>query len=478
MKYQIVAPRLVQATISLPASKSISNRALIIHALAQGTHTPQNLSHCDDTAVMIDALAPYSGPRPQHIDIKAAGTAMRFLTAYLSVNPGQYLITGTQRMRQRPIRILVDALRTLGADITYAGQEGYPPLLIAGHAPQGAEQASQAAEHALQTLTLPGSVSSQYISALLMIAPLLPHGLNLELTGQIISRPYIDLTLNLMRLYGAKAGWTDSTTLTVAHGTYSDTPFVVESDWSAASYWYQILALNAHYRRLHRTELDNEIKVTVDGEVEVTADGEIGGTADDERKTATSNEGRVEEDNKPQQPCVELLGLFADSHQGDSRVADYFGRLGIRTEFTEQGVRLTPMGLPVARFVEDMTDTPDLAQTVVVTCCLMGIPFRLSGLQSLRIKETDRIAALITELHRLGYVVREEQPGLLVWNGERSPQEQQAVVQTYDDHRMAMAFAPAALMGTPISIDHPEVVSKSYPHFWEHLRLAGFKVNE
>ena len=468
MTYHLTAPTCVQATIALPASKSISNRALILHALARGAQPPRNLSRCDDTDVMVRAINPSCPSReqclnpletgqaaaqqadettadrpgtPQSIDIKAAGTAMRFLTAYFSVTPGSYLLTGTARMQQRPIGILVDALRRLGADIDYAGQEGFPPLLIRGRDPRGgaATAMAEAGPEAAQCLTLPANVSSQYISALLMIGPLQPGGLRLTLTGDIISRPYIDLTLNLMRRYGAEADWTDRNTLTVLPGNYRDAALTVESDWSAASYWYEVLALNAYGLKQHPLPIG--------------------------------------EDEGPVHPSVELLGLCADSPQGDSRVAELFGRLGVRTAYTDRGVLLSPMGLPVARLIEDLTDTPDLAQTLVVTCCLMGIPFRIGGLKSLRIKETDRIAALQTELHRLGYVVREEQPGLLTWNGERSPLLPDPIVQTYDDHRMAMAFAPACLTGTPIAIDHPEVVTKSYPNFWDHLRLAGFTVD-
>ena len=458
MTYHLTAPTCVQATIALPASKSISNRALILHALARGACLPQNISHCDDTDVMVKALnMEPDGVQPCVVDVKAAGTAMRFLTAYLSVTPGSYLLTGTARMQQRPIGILVDALRRLGADIDYAGQEGFPPLLIRGRDPRGAAASAtasattttsataeatamvEAGPEAAQCLTLPANVSSQYISALLMIGPLQPGGLRLTLTGDIISRPYIDLTLNLMRRYGAEADWTDHNTLTVLPGNYRDAALTVESDWSAASYWYEVLALNAHGLKQHPLPIG--------------------------------------EGEGPVHPSVELLGLCADSPQGDSRVAELFGRLGVRTAYTDRGVRLSPMGLPVARLIEDLTDTPDLAQTLVVTCCLMGIPFRIGGLKSLRIKETDRIAALQTELHRLGYVVREEQPGLLTWNGERSPLLPDPIIQTYDDHRMAMAFAPACLTGAPIAIDHPEVVTKSYPNFWDHLRLAGFTVD-
>lgn len=406
MQYLLNAPASLYATVQLPASKSISNRALILHALSGGSTRPENLSDCDDTQVMIRAL----DHMPDVIDIHAAGTAMRFLTAYLCVTPGTHVITGTERMQQRPIRILVDALRTLGARIDYAGNEGFPPLRINGTQLTGSE------------IELAGNVSSQYISALLMIGAVLPVGLKLRLTGDIISRPYINLTLQLMHDFGAQAGWTSESSIDVTPGGYRDTPFRVESDWSAASYWYQMTAL------------------------------------------ATGS------------PEVELLGLFANSAQGDSRGAELFARLGVQTEYIPQGVKLRKQGHPVVRLDEDLVDIPDLAQTFVVTSCLLDVPFRFTGLQSLKIKETDRICALITELRKLGYVVHAEQDSILWWDGERCPADEQPGIDTYEDHRMAMAFAPACLVCPSIRINEPQVVSKSYPRYWDDLQAAGFGI--
>lgn len=406
MQYLLNAPASLYATVQLPASKSISNRALILHALSGGSTRPENLSDCDDTQVMIRAL----DHMPDVIDIHAAGTAMRFLTAYLCVTPGTHTITGTERMQQRPIRILVDALRTLGARIDYTGNEGFPPLRINGTQLTGSE------------IELAGNVSSQYISALLMIGAVLPVGLKLRLTGDIISRPYINLTLQLMHDFGAQAGWTSESSIDVTPGGYRNTPFRVESDWSAASYWYQMTAL------------------------------------------ATGS------------PEVELLGLFANSAQGDSRGAELFARLGVQTEYTPQGVKLRKQGHPVVRLDEDLVDIPDLAQTFVVTCCLLDVPFRFTGLQSLKIKETDRICALITELRKLGYVIHAEQDSILWWDGERCPADEQPGIDTYEDHRMAMAFAPVCLVCPSIRINEPQVVSKSYPRYWDDLQAAGFGI--
>lgn len=406
-RYRITPPTSVAATVQLPASKSISNRALIINALGRGAFPPANLSDCDDTRVMVRALN--SGD--ETIDIMAAGTAMRFLTAYLSVTPGERVITGTERMRQRPISVLVDALRSLGADIGYVERDGFPPLRVRGGRLRGGQ------------VSLSGSVSSQYISALLMIGPALPDGLTLHLTGDIISRPYIDLTLRLMNDFGASARWLAADRVAVEPRPYRCVPFTVESDWSAASYWYQIAALSAD-------------------------------------------------------PDIELKGLFRHSYQGDSRGARLFARLGVATEYTDGGVRLRRSGPLPERIEECLVDIPDLAQTFVVTCALLGVHFRFTGLQTLKIKETDRIAALKAELRKLGYLVEEEGGDTLRWDGATTEPEADPVIRTYEDHRMAMSFAPAAFRHPGLTIAEPQVVSKSYPHYWRDLCAAGFVIAE
>ncbi len=407
MQIKVTAPAKIHTTIQLPSSKSISNRALIINALGNGTHHPENLSDCDDTRVMIRAL----NDDKETIDIMAAGTAMRFLTAYLSVTPGTRIITGTERMQQRPIQVLVNALRELGADIEYVANDGFPPLRITGR------------ELRKDTISLPGNVSSQYISALLMIAPVLTNGLTIRLTGDIISRPYINLTLQLMNDFGVRAEWTDDHRLKVEPQAYHSIPFYVESDWSAASYWYQIVALSK--------------------EAEVT-----------------------------------LPGLFKDSYQGDSQVAGIFRSLGVETIYKDKAVILKKNGKSVERLDYDFINQPDLAQTFVVTCALLNIPFRFSGLQSLKIKETDRMAALITEMRKLGYILHETDGSVLSWEGERCTTEEHPAIDTYEDHRMAMAFAPICLALPEILINNPQVVSKSYPRYWEDLRQAGFIIKE
>ena len=404
----LTPPDKIQTCIALPSSKSICNRALIINALAQNSAKLENLSDCDDTRVMIQALQ----DMPSVIDIGAAGTAMRFLTAFLSVHPGTHTLTGTQRMQQRPIGILADALRTLGAEISYTGNEGYPPLHITGHALTKHE------------VTLPGNVSSQYISALLMIGPALKNGLTLNLTGDIISRPYINLTLQLMQSFGARASWINDHQLKVeAHPYTAPASYYVESDWSAASYWYEICALSP-------------------------------------------------------QAEIELPGLFRESPQGDAQVASLFASLGVATHYEDHKVTLRKSGTPVSRFTYNFIDQPDLAQTFVVTCALMNIPFRFEGLQSLKIKETDRMAALINEMRKLGYVLEETDGRILAWEGKRCTPDAAPCIDTYEDHRMAMAFAPACIPLKHLTVNHPQVVSKSYPHYWTDLQLAGFIVKE
>lgn len=409
---EITAPQALQARIDLPASKSISNRALIINALSRSEFQPENLSDCDDTRVMVAALH----DMPEVIDIGAAGTAMRFLTAYLSVIPGTHVITGTERMRHRPIGVLVDALRQLGAHIEYEGEEGFPPLRIIGN--PGLQGGS---------LTMLGNVSSQYISALLMIGPTLGQGLRLSLQGDIVSRPYLDMTVAMMREFGAQVDWESESTLYVSPQPYQPRPYVIENDWSAASYWYEMVAL----------------------------------TADEHAE-------------------ILLPRLYENSLQGDKMVAMVYNDLGVQTEFIRdaQGgsaVRLTKNGEHCRFFEYGFKRIPDLAQTVAVTLCMAHTPFSMTGLQTLRIKETDRIAALQAELLKLGCRV-EAKADALDWGCEKTEVEEAPAIATYDDHRMAMAFAPACLRVPCIRIQHPEVVSKSYPTYWEDLQKAGFTI--
>lgn len=405
----ITPPKKLQTEIVLPASKSISNRALIMCALSGGGTEVQNVSDCDDSRVVVEAL----DVMPGLIDIKAAGTAMRFLTSLLTTVGGEHVITGTERMRNRPIAVLVDALRAIGADIEYVEKEGFPPLRIRG----GSRPAGG-------SLSLPGNVSSQYISSLMMIGPTLAEGLTLELTGEILSRPYIEMTMAMMRQFGAKVQWTSDREIRVEAVPYQPVPYSVESDWSAASYWYEMTALSGD-----------------------------GGAS------------------------VRLPGLFRESLQGDSAVAALFADLGVGTEYNEDdSVTLRKCGTVTGQFCKDLSGQPDLAQTFVVTCCMMGVPFRITGLRTLRIKETDRIAALQRELAKLGYEVGCEGDDTMFWDtGMRCEPDSTAGIDTYEDHRMAMAFAPVALCTGEVRINNPQVVTKSYPRYWDDLTKAGFR---
>lgn len=386
----------ITARIDLPGSKSISNRALILNALSYSPYDILNLSECDDTRVTLDALESDN----TIFDIGAAGTAMRFLTAFLSKTVGEWVITGSERMKNRPVKILVDALNSLGGRIEYIEKEGYPPLRIFGCALTGGE------------IHLNGSVSSQYISALMMIAPLMIKGLKIYLDGKIISKPYIEMTIQMMQEFGAEIKLTENTIL-IEPQDYIPIEYTVESDWTAASYWYEMLSL-------------------------------------------------VGKGN------IFLNGLYQESYQGDCIIADIFEQLGIHTAYLSEGILLTSIKSISQGMEYDFTNQPDLAQTLAVTCCLKGIPFNFSGLQSLKIKETDRIAALKNELRKLGYVLTETGEGMLAWDGELCEPAEKIVIKTYDDHRMAMAFTPTAVL-YPISIEHPEVVNKSYPGFWKDI---------
>ena len=414
MQYEIKAPQVLNQTIKLPASKSISNRALIIHALSGGAILPDNLSDCDDTTVIINALQ----NNPHEINIKAAGTAMRFMTAFLSVKDGEeHILTGTERMKHRPIGVLVDALHHLGADIKYADEEGFPPLHIKGRRLEGG------------LLEVPGNISSQYISALLMIGPTLKNGLTLRLTGDVISRPYIDLTLWTMREFGADADWSDFETITVAPKPYKERTYYIENDWSAASYWYEMMALSTHE--------DDEIR---------------------------------------------LEGLMDGSKQGDSSVRYIFSLLGVKSTFEsrEEGVPTTVTlrhsNRCVPRLEYDFVNSPDLAQTFVVCCALKNVHFHFTGLSTLKIKETDRIEAMKKEMRKLGYVIHDKNNSELIWDGERCMPEVEGGIDTYEDHRMALSFAPASLCMDVLKINNPHVVTKSYPHFWEDIKSCGFEV--
>lgn len=407
MKYLVSKPdKTLKGSIVLPGSKSVANRALIIHALSYSPYPIENLSDSDDTRVMEQVF----NSNTNHFDIGHAGTAMRFLTAFLAQIVGEWTITGSERMKQRPIGILVDALNKLGARIEYLENEGFPPLKIFGSHLKGC------------VLELDGSVSSQYISALLMIAPTIEGGLTLRLKNKITSRPYIEMTLKLMEQFGVQSVWKGNE-IRIAEQTYKARPFSVEADWSGASYWYQMAVM--------ADEID-----------------------------------------------LELIGLTTESLQGDAQIAKWFEQLGIDTVATEKGSKLIKNGKPLPKNLNlNFIENPDVAQTFAVLCVMKQIPFHFTGLETLKIKETNRIAALQDELAKFGAQITEPAHGELSWDGT-FPLDKQAVpeIETYHDHRMALAFAPACQVYGPVSILDPMVITKSYPNYWEDLKTVGFEV--
>lgn len=397
---------ILNGQVTPPASKSESNRALVIEALSGAGSKLENLSEANDTRVITRLLQETA----TDLNAEDAGTVMRFMTAYLAVTGQQKTLTGTARMQQRPIGILVEALRQLGAQIDYLGQEGYPPLAFRGIDRQGSYPA---------TLQVRGDISSQYISALLMVAPLFPQGLTLELQGKVGSRPYIQMTLSLMRHFGVESEF-QGHVIQVPAQQYGKAIYTIESDWSGASYWFSMVALAKEAR-------------------------------------------------------VVLLGLRRQSFQGDSAIAEIMLNVGVKTEYVSNGVVLTKTDT-LQPFSYDFSDCPDLAQTVAVVCAAKGIAAEMTGLESLRIKETDRIAALQQELAKIGGDLEDLGGGLFrVKPATRIAGQPR--FHTYEDHRMAMAFAPLALL-TPVEIEEPQVVRKSYPRYWENLEAMGFEVKE
>ena len=407
MKNIISAPKkAVKASIHIPSSKSISNRMLIIRALAPRGGKLQNLSDSDDTVVLSKALDT-EGPVK---DVGHAGTSMRFLAAYLSTQSGEFILTGSRRMKQRPIGPLVDALKQLGARVQYQETAGYPPLRIQGGGMHGG------------SIEIEAGISSQFISALMMIGPVLEGGLTIELQGRVVSATYIEMTRSLMNQCGARASF-DGKRITVPQDSYQVEDYRVESDWSGASYWFQIAAL------------------------------------------ITGSE-------------LWLPNLSKNSLQGDAALVSIFKELGVHTTFKDDGVQLRSEQTELPeQFIYDFTGCPDLVQTLAVSLCALGVRFRLTGTSTLRVKETDRIAALQAELERVGYRLTADPGGAwLAWDGARCEAQSDPLIKTYDDHRMAMAFAPLAISLGEVAIEDPGVVSKSYPGYWKDLEKVSAPV--
>lgn len=395
----------LKGKVQLTSSKSESNRALLINALSGNKLSLDNLSAARDTQTMTRLLQELDQPE---WDVLDAGTTMRFCTAYLGVKGQGQTITGTERMCQRPIGLLVDALRKLGAKIDYLKEEGYPPLKIHGIEKQNETR-----------IDIPGNISSQFISALLMIGPSLPKGIEINLTTEVFSKPYIEMTLGLMERFGVAAKW-EGSLIKIEPQEYSGGQYTIESDWSGASYWYAMAALN--------------------------------GTAD-----------------------IVLGGLREDSLQGDQEIAAIMENLGVHTEYVEGGAHLTSTDHVMKEISLDFKTCPDLAQTVLVVAALKNATLQMTGLESLRIKETDRIDAMQNELAKLGATLTENGSTWTLTSGN-VPSEID-MIDTYDDHRMAMAFGPVCQV-SDVLIDDPSVVNKSYPAYWDDLKSVGTVIVE
>ncbi len=399
--------------ILLNGSKSISNRLLIIKSLGEFDMEINNLSNAEDTRTLIRLL---QNSQESILDAGDAGTAYRFLTAFLATKKGKHFLTGSKRMLERPIGILVETLGKLGAKITYAAKEGFPPLSI------NSPDFNQEINHSLD---IQSGVSSQYISALLLIAPYLPNGIQLNLEGETVSEPYIDMTLSLMSEFGAVVRKQGNSIL-VEPGKYINKQIEVESDWSAASYFYAIAAL-------------------FDGPVN-----------------------------------LKLKTLQADSLQGDSIINKIMTTFGIETLFGENGeIEIKKEKTLIPEYFEyDFTNCPDLAQTLAVLVAALGVPSKLTGLQTLIIKETDRISALKTELEKFDAQIVATIISLEIIKGidKNLDSKTPPTVSTYKDHRMAMAFAPLSLIYGSLKMENKEVVAKSYPAFWDDLIKLGFAV--
>ena len=391
--------------LTLSSSKSESNRALIMNALSRNQLQLKNLSDARDTQTMQRLL---SEKKPVW-DVLDAGTTMRFCTAYLSIMGSGEIITGSDRMKERPIKPLVDALRKLGAKIDYMTQEGFPPLRIS----------AQKKEAQAQKISIPGHISSQYISALLMIGPTLPDGISIELTGEIFSRPYIEMTLALMHHFGVNSTW-QGQTIHIKPQQYQAQSYTIESDWSGASYWYSMVALN-------------------------------------------------------QESSITLRGLRSHSFQGDQNIVNIMFKMGVKTEFISDRVELTSISVTEINQSIDFKNCPDLAQTVMVVAAIKGIKLTMTGLESLKIKETDRVLAMKNELRKIGGLLNEENGTW--WLTPGSIPERLETIETYEDHRMAMAFAPVCMIRA-ITIQDIEVVKKSYPRYWTHLKSVGIIFND
>ena len=395
------------AVIHLTGSKSESNRALILAALSGGKVKINNLSSAADT-VTLNNILNHTPRGSKEVNVGPAGTAMRFLTAFYAIKNEAIVLTGSERMKQRPIGILVDALRNLGAEINYQENEGYPPLVFTGKFVQKTNR-----------IHIKGDISSQYITALLLIANSLPQGLNVVIEGELTSKPYVDMTLAMLAQCGIVHQW-DKKIIRIANQEFKETTLTIEPDWSAASYWFMVLAF-----------------------------------ADNSRIT--------------------LPNLKKNSLQGDSAITSIMENFGIKSTFEGDNLILENSSKDFESKLFDLKECPDLAQSVIVCCAILGVDASFTGLETLKIKETDRIAALQNELAKIGVSLDENQE-VYQLDCSKKHYPKKISIKTYEDHRMAMAFAPLALVLNQMEIEDHLVVEKSYPHFWKDLESVGYDI--
>lgn len=408
---KVIAPKngILKGKLNIPASKSISNRVLIIQALCKEKIELENLSISDDTKILTKALSQVKAKTAKIIDVGMAGTSFRFLTAFLSVQKGEFILTGSSRIKKRPIKPLVDALLSIGADIEYLEEEGFAPLKIIGK------------ELESKTIQIDSSISSQFITALILIAPKIKNGLNIELVGEIASLPYLRMTLNLLNYFGIKANLI-SNKIQIQAGNYIGKGLFIEADWSSASYFYESLALSKS--------------------------GELF-----------------------------LENYSKNSIQGDSKLVDVFKKFGVETEFKENGILLKKNIKGIVKFFKyNFINEPDLAQTIIVTCATLDIEGEFLGLESLKIKETDRVLAIKTEINKIAWDLIENNKVYSLQKIKVEIETKEIVFNTYNDHRMAMCLAPLSLKYSSVNIENSNVVSKSNPLFWEQFETIGFKL--
>ena len=402
-KIKLSFDKFKDSTIYLNSSKSESNRLLIIKALSEKEITIKNLSKANDSVLLKNLL---ESENLVVWDAQDAGTSFRFLTSFLAIKKEHVVLSGTERMKQRPVKVLVDALNKIGAEILYLENEGFPPIYVKGKINQVKNK-----------LDIPGDISSQYISSLLLIAPLLEKGIEINIEEPFYSRPYVNMTLNLMNSFGIKSE-VKGNKISIKNQEFSSGSYIVESDWSAASYWYSILSIS-----------DNINNLT-------------------------------------------LQGLKKKSNQGDSVISELMKSFGVNTQYKEDGIVLTKIKLDTEEIELDFRDCPDLAQTILVVAAYHKIKLKVSGVESLKIKETDRLLAMKNELKKIGCDFYEEGNYWLLEKRSREIDDELSI-DTYKDHRMAMAFAPLASKKS-IIINDPDVVVKSYPTYWEDLKKVGF----